>query len=152
MFRTEGVAGYLDVLNSNWNWVPLDNDLYSLEMDTFFRFTAVDNDWTPLYQLSTAIQQLIDLNPKNTIKRIIAKGELSSWVAERLLDTLFNDYDHQPTFLPTDGKGQFLVEPETQSLPTDNLLFFDSIIMLDRSCDFISMCGTQLSYLGLVEF
>ncbi|KAA6391329.1 MAG: hypothetical protein EZS28_013142, partial [Streblomastix strix] len=71
---------------SGWNWIVLDKDLISMENESFYRQVIVDGDLSLLTVLTSALMQLVELNGQTKIGRILCKGELSTFISERLMD------------------------------------------------------------------
>ncbi|KAK2957658.1 putative Vacuolar protein sorting-associated protein 33A [Blattamonas nauphoetae] len=133
ILKDNGMANTFSRQITNWHWIALDNDLLTLDMPFVFRYTAVDGDWSPLYFLSSGILDILSVTKPRTLTRILAKGDLSSFVADRILDGLTKSDKRTPT-------------EEDNDLPQIN-----NLILLDRSVDLVTPTATQLTYLGLID-
>ncbi|XP_067635118.1 vacuolar protein sorting-associated protein 33A [Eurosta solidaginis] len=109
-----------------WNFLPIDYDIVSMEMPYAFRDVAVDGDLTVLYQAALGLVQLQRLYGR--IPKIYGKGSNSQRV-----------WEHAKQL----GR-------EEKMLNCDKGMI-DQVILLDRSVDILSAVATQLTYEGLID-
>lgn len=131
VLEEEGVLGDVTISSYNLQFIPIADDVVSLENSEAFKEIWVDGDETSIYDSSQALhtlQKLFGLFP-----RIIGKGDH----AGRLADLL----TRQTT--------------QRASLDQEGLLdisdTFDSLIVVDRRVDMITPLLTQLTYEGLID-
>ncbi|KAF8482065.1 Sec1-like protein [Russula ochroleuca] len=131
VLEEEGVLGDITISSYNLQFIPIADDVVSLENSEAFKEIWVDGDETSVYDSSQALhtlQKLFGLFP-----RIIGKGDH----AGRLADLL----TRQTT--------------QRASVDQDGLLdisdTFDSLIVIDRRVDMITPLLTQLTYEGLID-
>jgi hypothetical protein len=131
VLEEEGVLGDVTISSYNLQFIPIADDVVSLENSEAFKEIWVDGDETSVYDSSQALhtlQKLFGLFP-----RIIGKGDH----AGRLADLL----TRQTT--------------QRASVDQDGLLdisdTFDSLIVIDRRVDMITPLLTQLTYEGLID-
>ncbi|KAJ3559761.1 hypothetical protein NM688_g132 [Phlebia brevispora] len=131
ILEEEGVLGDVAISSYNLQFIPVADDVVSLEHDAAFKEIWVDGDETVIYnsmQALTSLQSLFGLFP-----RIVAKGDHAARLAHLLTK-------HAPT-VPTDGNSLLGTLSEK----------FDSLIILDRRVDMITPLLTQLTYEGLID-
>ncbi|KAF9469737.1 ATP binding protein [Collybia nuda] len=131
ILEEEGVLGDITISAFNLQFIPLAEDVISLEYESAFKDIWVDGDETVIYdsaQALTTFQKLYGLFP-----RIVGKGDH----ALRLTTLLTRE------------------TPKTTNPSSDTLLSnsdkFDSLIVLDRRVDMITPLLTQLTYEGLID-
>ncbi|KAF9969867.1 hypothetical protein BGZ73_007605 [Actinomortierella ambigua] len=129
----EGVSGSIKKGVFQLDFIPMEDDLLSLEMDSTFRELYLEHDTSPIYYAAKALmrlQQTYGLFP-----RILGKGDYSKALCDLML--------RMRRELPVDG-------PE--SLPLMNFAQnIDSLIIIDRSVDLVTPLCTQLTYEGLID-
>lgn len=131
VLEEEGVLGDVTVSSYNLQFIPIADDVISLENNEAFKEIWVDGDETSIYDSAQALhtlQKLFGLFP-----RIIGKGDC----AGRLADLLA------------------LQTTQRTSADRESLLdvseAFDSLIVIDRRVDMITPLLTQLTYEGLID-
>ncbi|THV06595.1 Sec1-like protein [Dendrothele bispora CBS 962.96] len=132
LLEEEGVLGDVTISAYNLQFIPIAEDVVSLECESAFKEIWVDGDETIVYDSAQALislQRLFGLFP-----RILAKGDH----AARLVKLL-------TTYLP---QARTSSAPDTLSEISDE---FDSLIVIDRRVDMITPLLTQLTYEGLVD-
>ncbi|KAF8131667.1 Sec1-like protein [Boletus edulis] len=130
ILEEEGVLGDLTVSSYNLQFIPVEEDVISLEHDSAFRELWVDGDETIIYNSALALNAL--QHTFSRFPRIIGKGDYASKLATLLTKPL----------------------PEQQVVPADALNLpppFDSLIILDRHVDMVTPLLTQLTYQGLID-
>lgn len=125
--ESEGVFGYVKLLEYPLGLIPLDTDLFSLELPGFFSTFFIDGDcaWT-----SCVAQSILQLESLcGPIGHIYAQGNC----AEGVLKVI--------KLFPSDFS-----KPKEPSLPRISHLF-----LFDRDIDYASVLLTQLTYSGLLD-
>ncbi|GFZ50066.1 hypothetical protein JCM24511_07819 [Saitozyma sp. JCM 24511] len=122
VLEDEGVAGDVNISEYKLEFIPVEDDLLSLEMDDIARDVFLRGDETPIYYSSLALmtfQRAFGLFP-----RILGKGD----AAKR---------HHSSGF------------PEFRDIePSEHL---DGLIIIDRSVDWVTPMCTQLTYEGMLD-
>lgn len=131
-----GVLGDVSISELPLYFVPLEQDLLSLELDDSFGDLYLRKDPTPTFLLARAlmlIQQKHGLFP-----RIIGKGDNAKKLADLLVrmrqEVLAGEDTGQ-----TDNPGL---------IPSSTI---ESVIVIDREVDFATALLTQLTYEGLID-
>ncbi|CDO73039.1 hypothetical protein BN946_scf185007.g93 [Trametes cinnabarina] len=133
ILEEEGVLGDVTISSYNLQFIPLADDVISLERDSAFKEIWVDGDETVIYdsmQALTTLEKLHGLFP-----RIVGKGDY----AARLANLLTRNTSSASSSSPQDTH---------LSSPSETI---DSLIILDRRVDMISPLLTQLTYEGLID-
>ncbi|KIR34577.1 ATP-binding protein [Cryptococcus deuterogattii MMRL2647] len=129
VLEDQGVAGDVTLSEFNLGFIPMEDDLLSLEMEDVARDIYLNGDDTPIYSSSLALmtfQRAFGLFP-----RILGKGE----GAKKLADLLQR---HR-----TSGPSQYSeIEPAEK---------VDALIIIDRSVDWVTPMCTQLTYEGMLD-
>ncbi|KAJ6623145.1 Sec1-like protein [Mycena sp. CBHHK59/15] len=130
ILEEEGVLGDVRMASYNLQFIPIADDVVSLENENAFKEIWVDGDETMIYDSAQALltlQKLYGLFP-----RIVGKGDHAARLATLLTR-------HLPSDSPT---------PDTLLAQSEKI---DSLIILDRRVDMITPLLTQLTYEGLVD-
>ncbi|KAJ7492146.1 Sec1-like protein [Mycena latifolia] len=130
ILEEEGVLGDVRISSYNLQFIPIADDVVSLENDNAFKEIWVDGDETVIYDSAQALlslQKLYGLFP-----RIVGKGDHAARLAALLTK-------HLPLDSPT---------PDTLLAQSEKI---DSLIVLDRRVDMITPLLTQLTYEGLTD-
>ncbi|KAI9454833.1 Sec1-like protein [Russula earlei] len=131
VLEEEGVLGDVTISSYNLQFIPIADDVVSLENSEAFKEIWVDGDETSIYDSSQAIhtlQKLFGLFP-----RIVGKGDHAGRLAELLT--------RQTTLHAGVDRESLLDVSDT----------FDSLIIIDRRIDMITPLLTQLTYEGLID-
>lgn len=129
----EAVLSDISLLDFGLEFVPLDNDLISLEDETAWKAIYCDGDQTSIFRSAQALMTL--QHAYGLFPRILGKGTL----ARRLADLLIRQ---RREHLASDPSNPALMTP-SQSI--------DSLIIIDRAVDLATPLCTQLTYEGLVD-
>ncbi|KAJ4002193.1 Sec1-like protein [Lentinula boryana] len=132
LLEEEGVLGDITISAYNLQFLPIAEDVISLEYESAFKDIWVDGDESVLFDSAQALvtlQKLFGLFP-----RLLGKGDH----AARLIDLL-------RTYL---SQSHDTSTPDTLLEPSSN---FDSLIVIDRRVDMITPLLTQLTYEGLMD-
>jgi hypothetical protein len=138
ILEESGVLGEVNIFEYPLYFVPLANDLLSLEMDDAFGDLYLRRDPTCVFLAAKALmgfQQRHGLFP-----RILGKGEN----AQRLADMLLRMRSELTASEDSSSTGGLIsgLSPST---------VLESLIVIDREVDFPTVLLTQLTYEGLVD-
>ncbi|WWD20164.1 hypothetical protein CI109_104640 [Kwoniella shandongensis] len=129
VLEDQGVAGDVTISEFKLEFIPMEDDLLSLEMEDVARDVFLNGDDTPIYYSSLALmtfQRAFGLFP-----RILGKGD-----GAKKLATLLQRHH-------ASGFSQYReIEPSDQ---------VDGLIILDRSVDWVTPMCTQLTYEGMLD-
>ncbi|RMZ54022.1 hypothetical protein APUTEX25_002599 [Auxenochlorella protothecoides] len=123
-----GLLADVTLLPTPLSWIPLDEDLISLELPDVFREWTADGDPSSLHELASALSSL--QQRFGAVARIKAKGTAAVEVAGLL--------------------GRMRREQGSEG-PAVGQSGIDGMILMDRSVDIVSPACTQLTYEGLLE-
>ncbi|KIX01755.1 uncharacterized protein Z518_09482 [Rhinocladiella mackenziei CBS 650.93] len=133
ILEDQGVLGDVNVSELPVFFLPLEDDMLSLEMDGAFNDLYLRHDPSPLFLASKAlmqIQQRYGLFP-----RILGKGDNARKLANLLLRGRRElDADEAAT--------------QYTSMPSTSI---EQLIIIDRDVDFVTVLLTQLTYEGLID-
>ncbi|KZV82588.1 Sec1-like protein [Exidia glandulosa HHB12029] len=130
ILEDEGVLGDIHISEYNLQFIPLEDDLISLEYDHAFKEIWLDGDETAVYNSAQALltlQKIYGLFP-----RIIGKGDHAAKL-KNLLKRLQSQSPRQA--------------PGSHTLSEK----IDSLFIIDRRVDMVTPLLTQLTYQGLVD-
>ncbi|KZT51079.1 Sec1-like protein [Calocera cornea HHB12733] len=133
ILEEEGVFGDITLGQLKLEFIPLEEDVLSLEMENTYREVFLDGDNTAIYYSAQAlmtVQQAFGLFP-----RIIGKGDAAKRLADLLLRMRQAGLADDPT-------------SPALSLPSTVL---DALVVVDRAVDMITPLCTQLTYQGLID-
>ncbi|TCD62501.1 hypothetical protein EIP91_006797 [Steccherinum ochraceum] len=129
ILEEEGVLGDVTISSYNLQFIPLADDVLSLENEAAFKELWVDGDETVLFNSMQALVSLQKLY--GSFPRIVGKGDYAAKLAH-----LLTRHNH--------GQGG----SAAGKVASEKL---DSLIILDRRVDMISPLLTQLTYAGLMD-
>ncbi|KAH8119990.1 Sec1-like protein [Phellopilus nigrolimitatus] len=132
ILEEEGVLGEVNISAFDMQFIPVADDVVSLEHENAFKEVWVDGDETVVYDSAQALvtlQKLYGLFP-----RLVGKGDC----AGRLTGLLSRQLDQERS------------SPKSENL-SHHSDKFDSLIILDRRVDMLTPMLTQLTYEGLVD-
>ncbi|KAI0073963.1 Sec1-like protein [Panus rudis PR-1116 ss-1] len=133
VLEEEGVLGDINISSYNLQFIPLADDVISLEHEDAFKELWVDGDETVIFN---SAQALISLEKQfGLFPRIVGKGDY----AARLCTLLTR---HLPASSADDPANKMLNQASEK---------FDALIVLDRRVDMITPLLTQLTYEGLID-
>lgn len=128
-----GILGDVNVQELQILFLPLENDLLSLELEDGFQDLYLHGDRSPIYSASRALMQIQQRH--GLFPRILGKGDNARKLANLLIRARKElDADEAST-------------PYT-TMPSTSI---ESLIVIDRDVDFATLLLTQLTYEGLVE-
>ncbi|CDZ97750.1 Vacuolar sorting protein VPS33/slp1 (Sec1 family) [Phaffia rhodozyma] len=131
ILEEEGVLGDVKLEEYNLSFIPLENDVLSLELEHAAKEIFLDKDETSVFYSAQALHLL--QKTYGIIPRIIGKGDVSKRLSRQL-----------QTLRRTDSSS-------TGPVPLTLSTQIDSLILLDRSADWVTPMCTQLTYEGLVD-
>ncbi|KAK0465485.1 Sec1-like protein [Desarmillaria tabescens] len=132
ILEEEGVLGDVSILSYSLQFIPIEEDVVSLEYESVFKDIWVDGDETAIYDSAQALitlQKLYGLFP-----RVIGKGDKAARLAALLTSSL--------------AQARTSSAPDTLFQSSDKI---DALIVLDRRVDMITPLLTQLTYEGLID-
>jgi hypothetical protein len=127
ILEEEGVYGDAHISEFPMDFMPLDDDVYSLELNDAFTDLYVRNDTSCIHSVAQAIMKL--QKSVGVIQKIVAKGDYSKVLADHLLRMRTEIDDSRSTYSAC----------------------FDSILILERGIDLVTPLCTQLTYQGLID-
>ncbi|KAJ1555943.1 COP9 signalosome complex subunit 1, partial [Cladochytrium tenue] len=131
------VYGDVTVSEFHLDLLPLDDDVWSLELDDAFRGLFLDEDTSTVYYVAKAMMKLQSMF--GVIPTIIGKGHCAKLLCDLMVRM----------------KRELAMNLEEASGTADQIFparsEFDSVIVLDRTVDLISPMCTQLTYEGLID-
>ncbi|KAF7337688.1 Vacuolar protein sorting-associated protein 33A [Mycena sanguinolenta] len=130
ILEEEGVLGDVRISSYNLQFIPIADDVISLENENAFKEIWVDGDETVIYDSAQALLTLEKMY--GLFPRIIGKGDHAARLA-----TLLTRH------LPSDATA-----PDTLLTQSEKI---DSLVVLDRRVDMITPLLTQLTYEGLID-
>lgn len=133
ILEDEGVLGDVNVQELPIFFLPLENDLLSLELDDSFQDLYLHGDRSPIYLASRALMQIQQRH--GLFPRILGKGDNARKLAN-LLVRARKELDADEANTP------YTTMPSTS---------IESLIVIDRDVDFATPLLTQLTYEGLIE-
>ncbi|CCM03649.1 uncharacterized protein FIBRA_05793 [Fibroporia radiculosa] len=131
ILEEEGVLGDITISSYNLQFIPLADDVVSLELDNAFKDMWVDGDETTIYDSMQALMTLQKLY--GTFPRVMGKGDYACRLTS-LLTRQAQDVSDSNTNMLNAGSGRL-----------------DSLIVIDRGVDMITPLLTQLTYEGLID-
>ena len=133
ILEDEGVLGDVNVQELQVLFLPLENDLFSLELSNGFADLYLHGNKSPIYQASRALMQIQQRH--GLFPRILGKGDNARKLANLLVRARRElDADEANT-------------PYTQ-MPSTSI---ESLVVIDRDVDFATPLLTQLTYEGLID-
>ncbi|KAF8167419.1 Sec1-like protein [Crassisporium funariophilum] len=132
ILEEEGVLGDVTISSYNLQFIPIAEDVISLEHENALRELWVDGDETVVFDSAQALLTIQKLF--GTFPQIIGKGDY----AQRLATLLTRQTPKASNGLTSDS----LLSSSSK---------LDSLIILDRRVDMITPLLTQLTYEGLVD-
>jgi hypothetical protein len=127
VLEQEGIYGNAEVVEWALELIPLDTDVMSLERPRFHSRVFVDGDQTWLHDVASSLVSFQALF--GTIPTIYGVGKYSKMVAEMV---------------------EFMTEDDSYSISSEGQKI-DALIMLDRSCDYVTPLCSQVTYQGVLD-
>lgn len=137
--RDEGVLDcFAEIGECQLDLFPLDTDVVSLELEASFKDCYVDGDNAMLTTVARSLQKLE--RTFGTIPHIKSKGTQAAIALQRFLN-LKRQGHHQEQQAGTSSSASF--GPAVPEI--------DTLILLDRSVDFVTPLLTPLTYEGIID-
>ncbi|KAK7686681.1 hypothetical protein QCA50_010281 [Cerrena zonata] len=133
ILEEEGVLGDVNISAYNLQFIPIAEDVISLESDNAFKELWVDGDETVIFDSTQALITLQKLY--GAFPRIVGKGDYAAKLASLLQRNL--------NASASDNSPNSLLNQTSEKI--------DSLIVLDRRVDMITPLLTQLTYEGLID-
>ncbi|XP_048583700.1 vacuolar protein sorting-associated protein 33B isoform X2 [Nematostella vectensis] len=127
VLEQEGVYGDCILDEFEFEIIPIDKDLLSMELPEFFNDFFLDGDQGWIYTIAHALMTLQKMY--GTIPQVYGLGRSAKMVIDTLKDLL----DEEGEYKPVDG-------PE-----------IDSLILIDRDVDYVTPLCSQVTYHGLLD-
>ncbi|KAG8691360.1 hypothetical protein FRC11_004686 [Ceratobasidium sp. 423] len=151
ILEEEGVFGEVTISEFPLEFIPLEDDLISLEWDNTFKEIYLDGDESSIYYAAQALSTMQRAYGK--FPRVVGKGD-GAKVCTTTIEVDRNDLvilfpqklQHLMAHLtayPRAGSGAAPVPDVSKQ--------FDSLVIIDRSTDLITPFLTQLTYEGLLD-
>lgn len=140
VLEEHGVLGEANITELSMNFIPLEPDVLSLELDDAFSDLALRNDPTPIFASARALMLL--QKQYGLFPRILGKGDNAKQLAE-LLQKMRSEEDVNAT-----------ADPDNTYLASFGLTpssLVENLIIIDREADFVTPLSTQLTYEGLID-
>ncbi|PSC67512.1 vacuolar -sorting-associated 33-like protein [Micractinium conductrix] len=128
ILEERGILGDVAIRELPLDWIPLDDDLLSLELPQAFKELVVDRDRSSLFYVARALHGL--QQQWGTVPHIKAKGDAAAAV-QRIMSRMRQEQGKDAPAAGPDG--------------------IDTLILLDRSVDIVTPMCTQLTYEGLLD-
>ncbi|KAI8141985.1 Sec1-like protein [Fennellomyces sp. T-0311] len=142
ILEEEGVFGSITIGDYAMDWIPLEDDLISMELDPgTWKEIYLDGDHTSIYYAAKSLMKLQSIY--GLFPRIIGKGD----AARQLADMLVRMRREQAV---VDEVSSFTAS-KTPSLLNTVSNHIDQFIIIDRNIDIVTPLCTQLTYEGLID-
>ncbi|KAL7273187.1 Vacuolar protein-sorting-associated protein 33 [Rhizina undulata] len=132
ILEDEGVLGDVTIGEFPLYFLPLEQDLLSLELDNSFEELYLRKDYTSIFYAARALMNI--QRRHGLFPRIIGKGDC----ARRLADALIR----MRTEEDASDSSPFSLTPSSE---------LGELIVVDRETDFVTPLLTQLTYEGLID-
>ncbi|TPX34829.1 hypothetical protein SmJEL517_g02554 [Synchytrium microbalum] len=136
VLEDEGVYGDISMGEYHLDIIPLDDDVFSLELEGSFRELYLDGDPSCIYYTAKAIMKL--QTALGIIPKIVGKGGQA-----RLLVDMLQRMRRDLVANVDDPVASSRVFPQDSEI--------DSMIIIDRSVDLLTPMCTELTYEGLID-
>lgn len=140
VLEEHGVLGDANISELALNFVPLEQDLLSLELEDSFEDLFLRKDPTSIFASAHALMLL--QKQYGLFPRILGKGEHAKRLAE-LLQRMRNEEDVNTAADPNS------IHLTSFGLTPSSLI--ENLIVIDRDVDFPTVLSTQLTYEGLID-
>ncbi|KAI9320900.1 Sec1-like protein [Dichotomocladium elegans] len=142
VLEEEGVFGSITIADYAMDWIPLEDDLISMELDpSTWKEIYLDGDTTSIYYAARSLMKLQSIY--GLFPRIIGKGDAAMQLAEMLLRMRREHAVIDEVSSQTAARNPSLLNTISNHI--------DQIIIIDRNVDIVTPLCTQLTYEGLVD-
>ncbi|KAJ2742854.1 Vacuolar protein-sorting-associated protein 33 [Coemansia sp. BCRC 34301] len=135
VLEEEGILGDITIGEYRMDFIPLEDDLLSLELPSTFKELYLDGDFSSIQHVARAIMRLQGLY--GFFPRIVGKGDYAQVLADSLARMRLE--------LVSGG----VSGPSSSVLAMSTV--FDSLVIIDRAVDMVTPLLTQLTYEGLIS-
>ncbi|KAJ1960966.1 Vacuolar protein-sorting-associated protein 33 [Dipsacomyces acuminosporus] len=135
ILEEEGVLGDLTLGEYKMDFIPLENDLLSLELPNTFKELYLDGDFASIQYTANALMRF--QAQFGYLPRIVGKGDFAQILAENLNRMRLE-------IAITNPRASLSNELNLSST-------FDSLVIIDRGIDLVTPLLTQLTYEGLIS-
>ncbi|KAJ1802733.1 Vacuolar protein-sorting-associated protein 33, partial [Coemansia sp. RSA 2598] len=146
VLEEEGVLGDITVSEYRMDFIPLENDLLSLELPSTFKELYLDGDFSSIQCVARAIMRLQGIY--GFFPRIVGKGDYAGILADSLARMRAEMLSSTSTVKGAIGSG-------SRGIAQGGVLamssVFDSVVIIDRAVDLVTPLLTQLTYEGLIS-
>ncbi|TKA76321.1 hypothetical protein B0A55_04205 [Friedmanniomyces simplex] len=140
ILEEHGVLGEANIAELALQFVPLEPDVLSLELEDCFSDLILRKDPTPIFASARALMLL--QKQYGLFPRILGKGDNAKKLAD-LLQRMRNEEDVNASSDPTNTYlTSFGLTPSAT---------IENLIIIDREVDFPTVLATQLTYEGLLD-
>ncbi|KAK5124209.1 hypothetical protein LTR85_001912 [Meristemomyces frigidus] len=140
ILEEHGVLGEANITELNLHFLPLENDLLSLELEDSFSGLCLRKDPTPIFASAQALMKL--QKQYGLFPRILGKGDN----AKKLADLLQKMRSEEDVNASSDPSNTYLT---SFGLTPSSIV--ENLIIIDREVDFPTTLATQLTYEGLLD-
>ncbi|ORY99861.1 Sec1-like protein [Syncephalastrum racemosum] len=142
VLEDEGVFGSISIGDYAMDWIPLEDDLISMELDPgTWKEIYLDGDHTSIFYAARSLMKLQSIY--GLFPRIIGKGD----AARQLADMLLRMRREQAVVDEVSSH----TAARTPSLLNSVSNHIDQFIIIDRNVDVLTPLCTQLTYEGLID-
>ncbi|KAI7853803.1 Sec1-like protein [Circinella umbellata] len=142
ILEEQGVFGSITIGDYAMDWIPLEDDLISMELDPgTWKEIYLDGDHTSIYYAAKSLMKLQSIY--GLFPKIIGKGD----AARQLADMLVRMRREQAV---VDEVSSF-TSSKQPSLLNSVSNHIDQFIIIDRNIDIVTPLCTQLTYEGLID-
>ncbi|RUS24524.1 Sec1-like protein, partial [Jimgerdemannia flammicorona] len=168
VLEDEGVLGDITIGDYAMDWIPFEDDLISMELDTgTWKELYLDGDLTSLYYAARSLMRLQSIY--GLFPRIVGKGDcakvpfilvipLPRSPSTRLVNSNFPPSPKQQLadMLLRMRREQAVVDDTSTSTSPPSFLntlssHIDQLVIIDRAADLVTPLCTQLTYEGLID-
>ncbi|CAO3636395.1 unnamed protein product [Cunninghamella blakesleeana] len=143
ILEEEGVKGDITIGSFGMDWIPYEDDLISMELDTStWKEIYLDGDTTSIYYSARALMKLQSIY--GLFPKIIGKGEAARQLAELLLRMR----SEQAVIDEVNVNSSSFKMPSLLNTVSNHI---DQLIIVDRNIDVVTPLCTELTYEGLVD-
>ncbi len=148
IFEMEGLWSYVSIMELPINLIPIDYDLLSMEHDFTFVNSTLHKSNVPLLNV---VDSLIDFQNKfGIIPLIQGIGEQSQFIVQEMLNHESNKRQFEQEIIQNQMEQVKIIMEDrnvTKTIPSQ----IGRMIIIDRSCDFVSPILTPNTYSGLID-
>ncbi|KAI7881074.1 Sec1-like protein [Lichtheimia hyalospora FSU 10163] len=142
VLEEEGVFGSITIADYAMDWIPLEDDVISMELDPgTWKDIYLDGDTTAIFNAAKSLMKLQSIY--GLFPRIIGKGDAAKQLAEMLLRM-------RREHAVVDQVSSYTAS-RTPSLLNNISNHIDQLIIIDRNVDIVTPLCTQLTYEGLID-